>query len=248
MSTEPNANLPRGDRPVAWWRALPVLAIFIVVGFLCASIIPQLGHQRASDRAQCINNLKQIALGLLNYEYKYGEFPPAYTVDADGKPLHSWRTLILPFMEGDGVYKKLDLAKPWDDPANQAASEKPFPAYVCPSFESPPNHTTYLAVIAPGGFFQATESRKLAEITDDPATTLMVIEVDASHSVPWMSPVDADEALILSLTSSETLSHSSEMSAVFVDGRGRFLPTDTDAKKLRAMISIAGGDDALLED
>ncbi|MDZ4779775.1 MAG: hypothetical protein SGJ19_05945 [Planctomycetia bacterium] len=118
----------------------------------------------------------------------------------------------------------------------------------CRTFDGPPNHTTYLAVVVPGGFFLPTESRKLSEITDDRATTLMVIEVDAEHSVPWMSPVDADEALILSLPSSQTLSHSSEMSAVFVDGRGRFLSRENDAKQLRAMISIAGRDDAELQE
>ena len=45
----------------------------------------------------CVNNLKQIALALHNYEEVYKVLPPAYTVDAQGRPLHSWRTLILPY-------------------------------------------------------------------------------------------------------------------------------------------------------
>ncbi len=45
--------------------------------------------------AQCIGNLKQIGLGLLNYESKYGCFPPAYVADAKGKPLYSWRVLLM---------------------------------------------------------------------------------------------------------------------------------------------------------
>ncbi|MDZ4779774.1 MAG: DUF1559 domain-containing protein [Planctomycetia bacterium] len=99
MSTEPNADLPRWNKPANWWRALPLLAIFIVVGLLFAPVIRQLGHRESYSRAGCIVNLKQIALGLLNYESTYKEFPPAYTIDADGRPLHSWRTLILPYVE-----------------------------------------------------------------------------------------------------------------------------------------------------
>ena len=42
------------------------------------------------------NNLKQIGLALLEYHQKYGSFPPAFVADANGKPLYSWRVLILP--------------------------------------------------------------------------------------------------------------------------------------------------------
>ena len=72
---------------------------------------------------QCANNLKQIALALRNYESVYHALPPAYTVDAEGKPLHSWRTLILPYLEQQALYDKIDLSKPWDDPANKEAYE-----------------------------------------------------------------------------------------------------------------------------
>ena len=44
---------------------------------------------------QCISNLKQIGLGLLNYESRYGCFPPAYVADAKGQPLYSWRVLLM---------------------------------------------------------------------------------------------------------------------------------------------------------
>ena len=65
----------------------------------------------AARRAQCVNNLKQIALALSQYEQTYQALPPAYTVDAKGKPLHSWRTLILPFLEQSELYKKIHLPK-----------------------------------------------------------------------------------------------------------------------------------------
>ncbi len=251
MNTESNANLPREDKTVVQRRILHFAVIVVVLLIFVALLLPafQGGRGTPSLRSHCFNNLKQIALGLRNYELTYGELPPAYTADATGCPLHSWRTLILPFMESTSVYQTIDLTKPWDDPVNKAVSDKPFWPYVCPAFEGPTNHTTYLAIVAPGGCFRAREGRKLSDITDRHETTIMVIEVDSKHSVPWMSPQDADEELVLGLTSSDTIPHFSRYCGVNVDGRGTFLRTDVDASKLRAMISIAGGDDdVLLED
>ncbi|MEL7264459.1 MAG: DUF1559 domain-containing protein [Planctomycetota bacterium] len=66
----------------------------------------------------CSNNVKQIGLGLANYHASWNSFPPAYTVDANGNRLHSWRTLILPYVEQQPLYDRIDLTKPWDDPAH----------------------------------------------------------------------------------------------------------------------------------
>lgn len=63
----------------------------------------------AARRSQCSNNLKQIGLALLIYHDTYGEFPPAYTVDDKGNHLHSWRTLLLPFLEQKTLYESIDL-------------------------------------------------------------------------------------------------------------------------------------------
>src|SRR4030095_16557971 len=101
-------------------------------------------------------------------ESNYHCLPPAYTVDAAGKPLHSWRTLILPYIENKKLYDQIDLSKPWDDPANRAAYETNLPFYRCPSGDAARRQTTYLAVVAPGGCFQGSQPRTLAEITDRP--------------------------------------------------------------------------------
>ena len=64
-----------------------------------------------------------------NYEQAYNALPPAYTVDANGRPLHSWRTLILPYLEQESLYQTIDLSKPWNDPANARAVETAFPSF-----------------------------------------------------------------------------------------------------------------------
>lgn len=70
----------------------------------------------------------------------------------------------------------------------------------------------------------------------------MVVEVDSDHAVHWMSPMDADEALILSLGRSGKLPHRAGFQAACVDGSVRYLEGGTKPATLRAMISIAAGD------
>ena len=151
-------------------------------------------------RTQCKNNLKQIALALHNYNDQYGALPPAYTVDENGTPLHSWRTFILPFLEQKPLYDKIDLTKAWDDPVNAEAYKSTIWAYRCPSADGPETHTTYLAVVTSNSCLRAAEPRLLSEITDGTANTLMVIEADLEHAVHWMSPMDADESLIMAIS------------------------------------------------
>jgi type II secretory pathway pseudopilin PulG len=230
-------------------RFAQVLVVVAVVGILVALFLPaRRGAREPARRTQCVNNLKQIGLALLNYEDVYHCLPPAYTVDADGKPLHSWRTLILPYLEQQWLYEKIDLSKPWDDPANREAYETRVSVYQCPSANCPPGHTTYLAVMAPGGCFRLAEPRKLAEITDGHYATLMVIDVDSDHHVHWMSPTDASEQWILNLAAAKRLPHPGGFQVVFVSGAVRFLSRSVDVAKLRALITIDGNDDDVLQE
>lgn len=233
------------ERPASTgFTLIELLVILFIIGILIALFLPaRRGAREAARRTQCLNNLKQIALGLQTYESTYGAFPPAYTVGADGKPLHSWRTLILPFVEQKPLYDKIDLTKPWDDPANAEAFELGAPAaYVCPSVYEPENRTVYLAVVTPDGCIQSTRRRLLSEIVDEHSQTLMVIEVDPQHAVPWMSPTDADPDLLLAFDSKTEFAHPGGMHVAFVDGSVRFLSAELPAAEWRALISIAGND------
>ena len=83
----------RHSRP----RALFEVCAVIVLGFcLISLILPAMSYPRkAVWRAQCRNNLKQIGLALHNYHDTYESFPPAYIADENGRPMHSWRVLLL---------------------------------------------------------------------------------------------------------------------------------------------------------
>ena len=68
--------------------------------------------------------MKQIGLGLLNYESARKRFPPINVCDKDGKPLFSWLVAILPNTEYGAIYDQLNLDEPWNSRHNTAAIGK----------------------------------------------------------------------------------------------------------------------------
>jgi type II secretory pathway pseudopilin PulG len=235
------------ERPArGGFRLIELLVVVGIIGLLIAMLLPlRRTAGEAARRSSCSNNLRQIAIALANYEDEYDALPPAYTVDAAGRPLHSWRTLILPFLEQTALYETIDLSKPWDDPVNQRAYDAKVPAYRCPSADVSAGHTTYLAVVGPNSCLRPMAPRPLAEITDDHDLTLVVMEVSPEKAVHWMSPTDASEKLVENFAAAGKLPHPGGAQAAFVSGQVRFLSKDVKPATLRAFISMAGNDDAL---
>ncbi len=92
-------------------------------------------------RSQCTNNLQQIGLAMHNYHDRHKTFPPAYTVDKAGKPLLSWRVLILPYLDQEALYKEFHLDDPWDSVHNRRSSTGCLRPTIVPV--APPNAPTW---------------------------------------------------------------------------------------------------------
>jgi prepilin-type N-terminal cleavage/methylation domain-containing protein/prepilin-type processing-associated H-X9-DG protein len=214
-----------------------LLVVLTIIGMLFALMMPTdcQSSREHPRQIKCQNNLKQIGLALLSYANKHGALPPACTTDADGKPLHSWRTLILPELDQAELFKKIDLTKSWDDPANAEAAKTPIPIFECPSSAAERPRTTYFAVVTPSSWLQANALRRLADIPDK-SKAILVIEVDYDHSAPWMQPVDADEDLVLVGAQPSRQAHPGLFHALFADGRVEAISSETPQEELRAMI------------
>ena len=220
-----------------------VVGAFVILGLLIAMMLPVTRRARpAALRNGCLNNMRQLGLAILNYESVHGTLPPAYTVDENGNRLHSWRTLILPYIEEQALYESIDLTKPWDHPDNAAAYEVIPSVFVCPGSRSDDN-VTYMAVEGPDCCFNGSTPRSLSEITDGSAKTIMIIEVGEKHAVHWMEPRDADESTILSFGPDWVTGHNGIIIASFVDNHTRSISLETPQEKLRAMLTIAGGEE-----
>ena len=225
------------------FRLVEIVTVLGIIGVTIALLLPAVRTAwPAALRMQCTSNLKNIALALHSYESTYKVLPPVHTVDADGRPLHSWRTLILPFMEQQKLYESIDLSKPWNYLRNAEAYKTRISTFRCPAADCPANLTTYLAVVTPNGRFRSNKPRQLSEITDDHRETLMVIEASSTNAVHWMAPVDADENLVMAIDPSTKLDHPGGTNATYVDGNVRFPKSSTPMAERRALISIAGKD------
>jgi len=216
----------------------------IVIAVLIALLLPAASRGREpARRTQCRNNLNQIGLALHNYHDVYNAFPPAYTVDADGKPLHSWRTLILPYLDQALLYNSLDLSKPWDDPANSALlTAAKVSTFACPSSPTPSDHTTYFAVVTAESTFGSPQSRSISEITDGTSNTLLIVEAPFDQAVVWYSPHDADEKLLLSLSANPKRAHTGGQHALLADETVRFLSQVMPPQIFHALTTAAAGD------
>ncbi len=234
-----NVKIESARKPRSGKALLNICMILVGILILIALLLPaRRGGREAARRTLCKSNLKQIELALFNYESTYHALPPAYTVDAEGNALHSWRTLILPYLDQTQLYEKIDLSKPWNDPVNAEAFNTRVPVFQCPSTAHKDNNTTYMAVVGSNNCFLPSEPRQLSDITADRGETLMVIEVAPEQSVHWMSPSDADERMIVGFGPQTKFAHPGGTNASFVDGRVRFLEATIPAAELRAKIGI----------
>jgi hypothetical protein len=243
----PNAS---NDQPgslyrrfVPKWNLLDWSVLIVVLAILVALLLPA-AHRGGptARRVLCRSNLKQIMVALNNYHDAYGSLPPPYTVDASGQPLHSWRTLILPWIDQESLYKTIDLSKPWNDPANAIAFNTPMPAFHCASDPSDGKLTTYQAIVGSGAGFEITCIRKLTDFTDGTVNTLLVVEVDPSRAVHWMSPFDHGYEFLLTVEPKTKLIHPAGSHVALADGTVRFMSNTLDLQKRQALISIAGGE------
>ena len=225
------------------------------IGVSTALLLPAVQAAReAARRMQCTNNLKQIVLALHTYHDANGAFPPLYTVDASGKPLHSWRVLILPFIEQQALYKQIRLDEPWDSEYNKQFHDTVIPTYACLRNElrGQGKNCNYSG-IAGEGFVPATKENvwagiDIGRILDGTSNTLAVVEVREPFC--WMDPtadITLDELAkgINTPDGRVGSNHTGGINVGMFDGSVRFFRTTTDPTRLpilRAMGTCAGGE------
>ena len=190
------------------------------------------------------NNLRLLTFALHNYHDTYGSFPPAYTMDEQGNRLHSWRTLILPYLEEKELYDAIDLTKPWDDPANAFALRKPILSYQSLSPETELHETTILGIAVKGGIFSTSNPVSLDQVTDDHARTLIAIEVPLEYAVPWMQPTDADENILKSISPEANFAFRGMVHTLLVNGSCYNIGLNQSTNTILQMATYAGGEES----
>ena len=206
-----------------------------------------LQNYHEAGRSQCRNHLKQIGLAMHNYHDVYKSFPPAVVAGSDGRPMHSWRVLILPFLNEQELYKTYNLGEPWDGPNNSLLANRMPAAYRCPSAPDQTSVTTsYMAVTGPGAIFDGAQASGFKDITDGASQTLLLVET-TRPAVNWMQPVDLDfqtMAFAVDDPAGADISshHHQGANILMADGSVRFISLGVDPQALRALFTRAGGE------
>jgi hypothetical protein len=195
--------------------------------------------RQSASRAQSVNNLKQLALAMHNYMSTYNRFPPQAIYSKDGKPLLSWRVLVLPYLEQDALYKAFKLDEPWDGLHNKSLLAQMPQVFANPDLNSKEPLTVYQAFTGPGAFFEGKKGLSFAEFTDGTSNTLMLVE--AATPVPWTKPED------LPYDPNKPLpklgGHRPDgFAAAYCDGSVRVLRQNIKESVLRALITRNGGE------
>lgn len=241
------------SRPFAFVMALIALAFLLLLWSLNLSLI----YPRAAAwRSQCKNNLKQIGLALHNYHDDYDSFPPVVTYDDNGRPMHSWRVLLLPYMDHRPLYEEYDLAQPWDSPVNLQLEDQMPDVYRCPSrvlHDECRQIPSYVAVVDEQTYWPPDATVSLLRIEDGNSNTIAVVECDALDT-PWLQPVDLslDEAiLVLTIEDPRQANGHHDEDRYYVyhhgrhvlmgDGSVRFIPSTAPADAWRAALTVDDG-------
>ncbi|MGE3820925.1 MAG: DUF1559 domain-containing protein, partial [Isosphaeraceae bacterium] len=182
-------------------RALPAVIPFVDEADPNAAA----AARQKAFKVRSINNLKQIGLALHNFNVAHGQFPPAVIFGPDGKPWHSWRVLILPFVEQNALYDAYDFTQPWNSEKNLKLLDRMPEVYRDPVRGDEKGHFThYAALVGPATLFKPAGAKQTdpknvpldqggtrsAEITDGTSNTMMVAPVDAARKIAWTQPED----------------------------------------------------------
>lgn len=192
-----------------------------------------------------MNNLKQIGLGLQVYADIHGCFPPAYIADENGKPMHSWRVLLLPYIEQKALYDQYDFREPWDGQHNRLLADKMPYVYRCwadPTLST--CSTNYVAVTGTTTGWPGTRPTALSDFKDSTAYALAVVEV-AGLDVNWMEPRDLPFEDLKNGVNPKGASgvsswHAGGAWSLFFDGRALWLDGTTSPTSLKALATKAG--------
>lgn len=209
-----------------------LLVVIAIIGLMVALVLPAVQAARENARrSQCLNHLKQLGLALHTYADTHRRLPPASTSAVDvgvwnyesdpGVHLHSWASLVLPFLEEASLHASIDYNISALAAGNRQAATTVVSLYRCPSFmgsdfSEEPKYTAisrslairnYVALGAttvgslwgpgvdgrrrPDGTIYCQSDTRLKDVTDGLSHTVFIAETREQNAAVWIDGTGA---------------------------------------------------------
>jgi len=167
--------------------------------------------REAARRTQCYGDLFWIRTALYNYHDEFGSLPPAVVTDESGRPMHSWRVLLMNnggHMDGYSRQPPLPeyrFDEPWNSPSNRKLESTCFRTFACSSDPDSGalKRTNFVAVVGADTLWPRTGTRDFGDLQEPHKHSkykdkILLIELPDSH-IHWIEPRDItfDEAIAL---------------------------------------------------
>jgi hypothetical protein len=250
----------RSDSGTPWpWRKSACLVALLTLGAWTGVALLGACHQmtwlatsqepimkrtsRGAANTQSLNNLKQIGLAEHGYHDEVKHLTLGGTFDAQGNGMHGWQTFLLPYLEQNPLFKKIDFSKPWNDPANADAMATYVPVLLHPLIDDRGKPQEPAFSHYPGNsHLLRVQPIKIADIKDGTSNTILAGSAAKNFS-PWGSPFNLrDPALGFHASHGFGSPNGPHVQIVFADGSVRMLSTNTSPAVLRALATPNGGE------
>ena len=195
-----------------------------------------------ADAAMCHYNLNSLGRALQDFDARNGSLPPAYICDQNGKPIHSWNTLLIPYVGFSGWRSGYRLNEPWDGPNNSKVRSEPVAYFRCPNIDvdgRSPSIVDYVAIVGPDTMWPGRERVQLPLKGAGNQDMILLIELpdsDYRFLEPRFPTVDEFLERIKSPTGTGIRCiHTKGLAYVTVGGEVRYFPCGTDPETIRPL-------------
>jgi type II secretory pathway pseudopilin PulG len=156
-----------------------LLVVLLIIGLLVGLLTPASSDSDPLRHAEI--SMKMVAKALREYHAEHGEYPPPVTCDAHGAPMHSWRALLLPYLDEEPLAAAYHFDEPWNGP-----------------------HNASLAQYRPWHFRIYDPQQASSEELDTTATSMQALPLDGQMILVehedsrcnWLEPEPADPTLL----------------------------------------------------
>jgi Protein of unknown function (DUF1559) len=236
----------------------------LVSGLILPAIVKV---REAENRIRCANNLRCVGLATWNYADQIEGFPQAAFPNPDLPPEKrlSWFVSIVPYVEANDLYSRLDRQKGWDAEENRYLALTEFHTFHCPGYpDTPPDSTFtpshYLGITGLGadaamltkddpraGFLGYERNLRMSDLQDRGLSTLLIV-LETSHATgswtgagpPTLASLNGDDVPYLGLGRSFGGNHPHSVLCLFADGSVHVEMESMDTAVLEACARING--------